>query len=187
MFESKSLDSKERKIKRKKRTNLIKKFGINADQYEAMFVEQNGVCAICRKLEICNRDLCVDHCHTSNRVRGLLCTNCNMALGKFQDSIEYLQNAVEYLKREYAVPEIEDSIVKINHNDRPNWKMLVTTPDGLFPSFQHAANFYKVHNTTIRCWCMPGNKWKKEGFSCEKMHISLTQLKEYIDVKNQGC
>ena len=40
----------------------------------------------------------VDHCHTSNEVRGILCLKCNMALGNFKDSIENLQNAIKYLK-----------------------------------------------------------------------------------------
>jgi len=187
MLESKSLNSKERSIKRRLRTNLIKNYGINADQYDAMLKEQNNVCAICNKEEMCDRLLAVDHCHTSKKVRGLLCTNCNMALGKFQDNVNYLKKAVEYMEKDYNVPEAEDSILRIDHNDRPNWKMLVTTPDGLFPSLQHAGEFYKTHHTTVRSWCMPDSKWKKEGFTCEKILISLNQLKEYCNVKNKNC
>lgn len=186
MIKSISLNSKERSKKRRLRTNLIKKFGINADQYDAMLEEQNGVCAICQNKEPCNRLLAVDHCHASNRIRGLLCTNCNMAIGKFQDNIEYLKKAIEYMERDYKIPEAKDSIVKIHHNDRPNWKMLVTTPDGLFPSLQHAAEYYDVNHTTVRGWCLENSKWKRENFSCQKMFISLNQLKEYCDVKNKS-
>lgn len=185
MIKTKSLNSKERSAKRRLRTNLLKNYNINADQYDSILKEQNEVCAICQKEELCNRLLAVDHCHTTKKVRGLLCTNCNMAIGKFQDNIEYLKRAVEYLERDYKVPEVEDSIIKINHNDRPNWKMLVTTPDGLFPSLQHAGEFYKVNHTTVRSWCIEGSKWKKEGFTCQKMFISLNQLKDYCNVKNQ--
>jgi hypothetical protein len=181
------LHSKERTIKRRQRSDLIKKFGIHADQYEAIAKEQNFVCAICQKSEPCNRALAVDHCHTTKKVRGLLCTNCNMGLGKFQDNVEYLKKAIEYMEREFSVPDIEDSIVKINHNNRPNWKMCVTTPDGLFPSLKHAGEFYKVNHTTVRSWCMPNSKWKKEGFECQKMFVSLNELKEYCNVKNQNC
>ena len=95
----------------------MKDFGINADQYEAMLIEQNHGCAICGKPDICNRDLAVDHCHFTKKVRGLLCTNCNMALGKFQDDLQNLLNAVEYLKRDYNVPAVLDSIERITHND----------------------------------------------------------------------
>jgi hypothetical protein len=175
--------SKERTTKRRQRSELIKKFGIHADQYEAIAKEQNYLCAICEKPEPCNRSLAVDHCHSTNKVRGLLCTNCNMALGKFQDNVAYLKKAIDYMERDFSVPDVEDSIVKINHNDRPNWKMLVTTPDGVFPSLQHAGRHYNVNATTIRSWCLPG-KYKKEDFSCQKMYISLNQLKEQINVKD---
>jgi hypothetical protein len=186
MLESISLNSKERTKKRRQRRSLINNFGINADQYEAILKEQNGVCAICYQPEPCNRMLAVDHCHCSLKVRGLLCTNCNMAIGKFKENVEFIKNAVQYMERNYSVPEIPDSIKKINHNDRPNWKMLVTTPEGLFPSLQHAADHYKVHHTAIRQWCLPNSKWKKDGFSSQKMFISLNQLKDYCNVQNQS-
>lgn len=186
MLQGKSLNSKERTSKRMKKSDLMKSFGINADQYEAMLKEQNGVCAICKKPDICDRDLAVDHCHDTKRVRGLLCTNCNMALGKFQDDLQNLLNAIEYLKRDYKVPDIEDSIKPINHNDRPNWKMLVTTPVGMFPSMSHAAKHYNVHETTMRGWCLTGSKRKKEGFSCEKLYISMNSLKEHINGSNKS-
>ena len=56
---------------------------------------------ICRK---CNKEtgklkrLAVDHCHETGKVRGLLCFHYNSSLGKFKDSIELLQNAIDYLK-----------------------------------------------------------------------------------------
>lgn len=186
MIKQKTLNSKERTTKRRKRSDLMKDFGINADQYEAMLHEQNHVCAICGKHDICNRDLAVDHCHTTKRVRGLLCTNCNMALGKFQDDLQNLRKAIEYMEREYSVPELADSIERITHDDRPNWKMLVTTPDGLFPSMSHAAKHYKVHETTIRGWCLADSTRKKEGYSCEKLYISMNDLKEHINVKTKS-
>ena len=186
MIKQSTLNSQKRTTKRRKRSNLMKDFGINADQYEAMLQEQNHVCAICGKQDICNRDLAVDHCHITKQVRGLLCTNCNMALGKFQDDLQNLQKAIQYMEREYAVPKIADSIERITHDDRPNWKMLVTTPDGIFPSMGHAAKYYKVHETTIRGWCLPGSKRKTEGFICEKLYISMNDLKEHINVKTKS-
>ena len=99
MITPKFLGNQDRTKKRRKRSDLMKKFNINSDQFDMMVIEQNGVCAICKKEEICKRDLCVDHCHLTSRIRGLLCTNCNMALGKFQDNIEYLHSAIEYLSQ----------------------------------------------------------------------------------------
>jgi hypothetical protein len=168
---------------RRKKNDLIRKFGINKDQFDAILENQNFVCAICKNPDPLNRALAVDHCHVTKKVRGLLCTNCNMALGKFQDNVDYLKAAVDYLQREFCVPDIEDTIKHKDRNDRPNWKMLVTTPDGKFPSLQHAAKFYKVDPTTIRNWCLPG-KYKKEGYSCEKKYMSLNEIKEYCNVKN---
>lgn len=172
--------------KRKLRKELLNKFGIHADQYEAILKEQNYVCAICKLPDICNRLLAVDHCHVTKKVRGLLCTNCNMAIGKFQDNVQYMKNAIEYLQRTYEVPDVEDTIIHISHNDRPNWKMLVTTPDGMFPSMSHAAKFYDVHETTIRGWCLENSKRKKDGFSCKKMYISMNELQEFINVQNKS-
>lgn len=186
LIEGVSRNTKEHAQKRHKRAELLKAFGINADQYETMLEEQEYACAICHKPDICGRALAVDHCHRTNTVRGLLCTNCNMALGKFQDNIDIIKNAIEYLTREYKVPETADTVEHICHDDRPNWKMLVTTPDGLFPSMSHAAQKYKVHETTIRGWCLASSSRKKDGFSCQKLYISMNQLKEHINAKNQG-
>ena len=51
-------------------------------------------CAICGTTE---GKLCIDHCHTTNKIRGWLCDEHNKALGKFKDNIEHLQKAIDYL------------------------------------------------------------------------------------------
>jgi hypothetical protein len=67
---------------------------------------QNGVCAICGKEEYSKdrigniKQLCVDHDHTTGKIRGLLCNNCNRGLGFFQDSSEYLKSAIAFLNKE---------------------------------------------------------------------------------------
>lgn len=68
-----------------------------------MFVEQDYKCAICgsKGFKICQDAkamLAVDHCHTTRDVRGLLCHNCNRALGLFQDSTYNLASAIRYLE-----------------------------------------------------------------------------------------
>lgn len=68
--------------------------------YERMFAEQEGRCAICRLPQRDHKHwqrLHIDHDHVTGRVRGLLCTHCNTALGKFADDPERLQRAIEYL------------------------------------------------------------------------------------------
>lgn len=75
-------------------------FGITALHYDQMLAEQNGCCACCGvSQDSLNRKLAVDHCHDTDMVRGLLCSNCNLALGQVGDNIEVLQNMIAYLRK----------------------------------------------------------------------------------------
>lgn len=70
---------------------------------EDMYESQNGQCAICnRGLELYGDnkedDACIDHCHSSGEVRGLLCRQCNRSLGQLGDTEEALMRAVNYLR-----------------------------------------------------------------------------------------
>ena len=61
-----------------------------------MLVNQNNLCAICKK-EI-GWESAVDHCHVTKKIRGLLCRNCNLGLGAFKDNAETIRKAIEYVK-----------------------------------------------------------------------------------------
>lgn len=75
------------------------KFGVTAEQYYQMLEEQGGVCAICKQPPSGRfKKLAVDHCHKTGKVRGLLHSGCNTALGRFGDDPEVLRNAVAYLE-----------------------------------------------------------------------------------------
>ena len=81
---------------------LKERYGINLEEYNRLFAIQNGMCALCNREETSTRNnkpklLAVDHCHKTGKVRGLLCQNCNTALGLFNDSIEILEKAKKYL------------------------------------------------------------------------------------------
>lgn len=78
---------------------LWHKFGLTRNQYDDLLKLQLGVCAICSKSCISGRALAVDHCHTTKKIRGLLCMHCNQGLGMFRDSVELLDKAKEYLKK----------------------------------------------------------------------------------------
>ncbi|SRR6266487_1111537 len=78
------------------------RYGITPQQYEAMFVNQMGVCAICGEAPGEGKHLCIDHCHKTGQVRGLLCAPCNFLLGNAQDKIAVLKNAIRYLQRNGA-------------------------------------------------------------------------------------
>lgn len=62
--------------------------------------EQGGVCAICGNPETDKRNhrLAVDHCHETDKIRGLLCKSCNIGLGMFKDNTNNLTRAVAYLR-----------------------------------------------------------------------------------------
>ena len=85
------------------KSSIKQLYGITYEEYEAMLEKQNGQCAICGTTDPSaqnNRQhFCVDHCHTTGQVRGLLCDQCNTALGKFKDNINYLENAITYLQQ----------------------------------------------------------------------------------------
>jgi hypothetical protein len=80
-------------------SDLKCKYGLSESQFINMFKQQNGTCAICKKPDL-KRLLCVDHCHTTGRVRGLLCYKCNLAIGHLKDNTGSLKSAIEYLQKE---------------------------------------------------------------------------------------
>lgn len=78
-------------------------YGITHVEYKRLEQAQNGVCAICGGEGFLMREthwkkLVVDHDHNTHAVRGLLCHNCNRALGLFQDKADVLLSAVKYLE-----------------------------------------------------------------------------------------
>lgn len=91
--------------------NRIRKYGITNQRYVELLAEQNGVCKICTEPETLTRhgvvvSLSIDHCHTTGRVRGLLCSACNRGLGLFRDLPFILRAAADYLERDGDYPKI---------------------------------------------------------------------------------
>lgn len=74
------------------------RYGITIDDYNNLWNFQNGVCATCGEPEKQYKYLVVDHDHRTGKVRGLLCTNCNKALGNVLDKVETLENMIKYLE-----------------------------------------------------------------------------------------
>ena len=74
--------------------------GVTEAQYKAMYIEQAGRCGICRQRLYSKRykAFAVDHCHSSGKIRGLLCTRCNTGLGLFKDDPTALQRAIDWIK-----------------------------------------------------------------------------------------
>lgn len=81
------------------KSDLKRNYGITPEDYNEMFEAQEGCCAICSTHQVSMKHkLHVDHCHKTGKVRGLLCKNCNLALGNFQDSTKLLLKAIQYLE-----------------------------------------------------------------------------------------
>ena len=81
-----------------RRTNLKRYYGITPEQYDEMLEEQGGRCACCGTDNPGGKGrFHVDHCHDSNEVRGLLCNDCNVGIGRLGDNVDGIWNAMLYL------------------------------------------------------------------------------------------
>jgi hypothetical protein len=81
---------------------MLRKYGLNHDKFSDLFAEQKGKCGICRTSDVGRKGsstLHIDHCHTTGKVRGLLCNGCNNGLGRFKDDPILLRRAIAYLKK----------------------------------------------------------------------------------------
>lgn len=89
---------------KKRKRDLKYKHGLTVKEYNQMALKQRGLCAICQQEETVKqggtiRRLGVDHNHKTEKVRGLLCCNCNGALGLLKDNIKIVKRALQYLKK----------------------------------------------------------------------------------------
>lgn len=85
----------------KKNNALLKLYGITLDEYKLRVQSQQGLCKICKSSNSKRAtmpDLVVDHDHKTGKIRGLLCSPCNVAIGMLGDSEERLLNVLEYLR-----------------------------------------------------------------------------------------
>ena len=89
-----SRDYRAKNPEKRRDTRLRSRFGITADQFDAMKKTQGGACAICHRVV----PLHVDHCHTTKAVRGLLCMPCNTAIGQFEDNPDRIRAAASYVE-----------------------------------------------------------------------------------------
>ncbi len=80
-----------------RRNQLRVKYGMTLEQHKQMYADQNGCCALCNNLVAYDKTK-TDHDHETDKVRGLLCGQCNVALGMLGDTVEGLQRAIRYLE-----------------------------------------------------------------------------------------
>jgi hypothetical protein len=82
-----------------RRADLKEKYGLTVAAYDALLSRQGNACAVCNiHMQSLRRRLAVDHCHVTSKIRGLLCDECNMAIGLLKDRPELLRIAAIYLE-----------------------------------------------------------------------------------------
>lgn len=86
-----------RSLSKRKEYWLKHKYGISTAQRELLLKKQNYSCAICKTTTPTKFGWHIDHCHTTNKVRGILCQFCNQLLGMAKDDISILNEAILYL------------------------------------------------------------------------------------------
>lgn len=88
------------KVLARNKANRLKKYGLTVEQYEAMLKDQQNCCALCHNpfgMSFMQKP-CIDHCHETNLVRGILHNGCNTAIGTLGDTVDGVTLAVEYLQ-----------------------------------------------------------------------------------------
>jgi len=83
--------------RRQRELTRIRLYGISPDDYDRLLARQQGACAICKRKS--DAVLCVDHCHSTGKVRGLVCRRCNTGLGCYEDNLDLMRAAMAYLVR----------------------------------------------------------------------------------------
>lgn len=92
----------------------MKRYGITQQQFDLLWHQQEGACAICRQPAYTgtgDRELSIDHDHITGKVRGLLCTHCNTALGMLRDNPHVILRALAYSLKNNPFHSI-DSIIE---------------------------------------------------------------------------
>ena len=78
---------------------LKKLYNLSVEDYEELYAQARGSCQVCGVKESdLNKRLAVDHCHATGKVRGLLCSKCNTALGQLGDDLDRISSLYSYLK-----------------------------------------------------------------------------------------
>jgi hypothetical protein len=94
-----ALNKEKNKINKRKR-DLLARYAMTIEEWDALFIAQGARCAICGTHTPGKRQWHTDHCHATDKVRGILCMQCNAMLGFSKDNITVLSNAIKYLEKE---------------------------------------------------------------------------------------
>lgn len=90
-----------------RKSHLKRKYGLTLEAFDDLLASQGGGCAICGKPDVDN----VDHDHVTGGVRGILCWNCNIAIGQFEDDADRVIAAAAYLAHDDVLADLARSRV----------------------------------------------------------------------------
>lgn len=96
-FKERRAANPERYARQSRRWSIRTKYGLTEEQFEALLMEQQYRCQVCR-VKLTKDITNVDHDHATNQVRGLLCFNCNVAIGHFRDDPNLMEAAASYVR-----------------------------------------------------------------------------------------
>ena len=88
--------NKDRLVKANRKSHLKCKYNLTVEAYNKLLVDHNHECKICKS----TWQLSVDHCHTTGKVRGILCRKCNSALGLLKENRQAIKNLLNYIEGE---------------------------------------------------------------------------------------
>lgn len=92
---------------RKRESHLLRKYGLSAEVFRSLCDAQDNTCLICTKAFGTSKPSspCVDHCHFTRLIRGIICYSCNVGLGHFYDDPQSLRRAADYIETSQQVPQ----------------------------------------------------------------------------------
>lgn len=99
MVKVKTRENHKKKFPEYSRMSTLKKYGLTIESFNQMLEETDNCCWICKDRFVRKEDANVDHCHTSGKVRGILCSACNTALGLARDNETILSSMIKYLQK----------------------------------------------------------------------------------------
>jgi hypothetical protein len=88
--------------------HALRNYGLTTPQRQELLDSQGGLCLCCggtitfsgeRHKSACSSNAVVDHCHSTGKVRGILCGNCNIVVGRLKDSLEHANMVVDYMEK----------------------------------------------------------------------------------------
>lgn len=118
-----------------KDSNRKRSYGISKQEFCDLLKVHNGVCGICEKKPAIGQNLCVDHDHKEEMmtgkivIRGLLCKNCNLGIGKLGDSLERIEKAIKYLNSDNFLYIPKEIIIKKKNRKYTN--IIVSEKNGI--------------------------------------------------------